>query len=266
MDHARQNEKMIAGLHPLLQPLCREHLRLMAEAGHPCAIKEGMRTFEYQASLYAKGRTKPGARVTNAPAGRSNHNYGCAYDIVPVALLATKDWSPASPVWKIVQSKGRSIAGLSSLYARVGWDLPHFELDIALTRDTRECLAIFKRGGMPAVWAAVTRQFNVKFPMSRATQEQLKSRTASSEAALNDAPELTYKDVARHVRADAVKSVALKAGARVAAPSATLWGMGVTGRVLLICVGLVVLGVGGYMIYRYWPAIRYLFVRAVKEG
>jgi peptidoglycan L-alanyl-D-glutamate endopeptidase CwlK len=47
-----------------------------------------MRTFAEQAALYAQGRTKPGKKVTNAPAGLSIHNYGLAFDIV---LLIDKD-------------------------------------------------------------------------------------------------------------------------------------------------------------------------------
>lgn len=39
---------------------------------------------EYQDSLYAQGRTKPGKIVTNARGGTSWHNYRCAVDVVPV--------------------------------------------------------------------------------------------------------------------------------------------------------------------------------------
>lgn len=47
-----------------------------------------LRTFKEQNDLYAIGRTVPGKKVTNAPGGKSYHNYGLAYDIV---LLVDKD-------------------------------------------------------------------------------------------------------------------------------------------------------------------------------
>ena len=39
-------------------------------------LTQGLRTIEYQNSLYAQGRTTKGAIVTNAKGGQSNHNYG----------------------------------------------------------------------------------------------------------------------------------------------------------------------------------------------
>ena len=47
-------------------------------------IAQGLRTFAEQDALYAQGRTKPGAKVTNAKGGQSIHNYGLAVDIYPV--------------------------------------------------------------------------------------------------------------------------------------------------------------------------------------
>ena len=41
---------------------------------------QGLRTWEEQAALYAKGRTTPGPKVTNAPPGESAHNFGLAVD------------------------------------------------------------------------------------------------------------------------------------------------------------------------------------------
>lgn len=46
---------------------------------HP-VIVQTLRTFEEQDALYQKGRTRPGAKVTNAKAGSSFHNYGLAID------------------------------------------------------------------------------------------------------------------------------------------------------------------------------------------
>jgi len=51
-------------------------------------IVQGFRSFEEQDVLYAQGRTKPGARVTNSKGGQSYHCYGLAIDF---ALLYDKD-------------------------------------------------------------------------------------------------------------------------------------------------------------------------------
>jgi peptidoglycan LD-endopeptidase CwlK len=53
-----------------------------------CRFSYTLRTFTEQDALFAQGRTKPGAKVTNARAGQSYHNYGLAVDVV---LLIDKD-------------------------------------------------------------------------------------------------------------------------------------------------------------------------------
>ena len=44
----------------------------------------GFRSFSDQAKLYALGRTESGKIVTNAKEGQSYHNYGLAFDWVPL--------------------------------------------------------------------------------------------------------------------------------------------------------------------------------------
>lgn len=41
----------------------------------------GHRTYADQDALYAKGRTAPGRKVTNARGGQSNHNFGLSMDV-----------------------------------------------------------------------------------------------------------------------------------------------------------------------------------------
>ena len=69
-------------LHPRLQPLAAELVRLCAAEGLPVLITETLRTVAEQEALYAKGRTMAGAIVTNAR-GRdyqSMHQWGVAFD------------------------------------------------------------------------------------------------------------------------------------------------------------------------------------------
>jgi peptidoglycan L-alanyl-D-glutamate endopeptidase CwlK len=70
----------------------------LAEAeGIEILITSTMRTFEEQAELFAIGRTKPGDIVTNAKAGESWHDFGLAFDVVPL-VNGKAVWD--SPFWK----------------------------------------------------------------------------------------------------------------------------------------------------------------------
>lgn len=76
-----------------------------AAAGIEIIVTSTYRDAASQDALYAQGRTAPGRIVTNARAGQSWHNYGLAFDVVP--LRAGK------PVW------GATGADLA-LWRRVG--------------------------------------------------------------------------------------------------------------------------------------------------
>lgn len=61
------------------------HFLMLAKAtaatlGCDYVLISGHRTWPEQDALFAKGRTKPGAKVTNARGGYSNHNFGIAAD------------------------------------------------------------------------------------------------------------------------------------------------------------------------------------------
>jgi peptidoglycan L-alanyl-D-glutamate endopeptidase CwlK len=119
----------------LLTPECRElALQLidnLARAGIKAIITSTLRDFEKQDALYAQGRTTPGHIVTNAKAGDSFHNYGVAFDIVPIiegrAFYDTQSIS-ARALWQKIGVAGKAL-GLewggdwSSLK-----DFPHFQL------------------------------------------------------------------------------------------------------------------------------------------
>lgn len=54
--------------------------KLCASLGPEWQPYQGYRDFDSQTRLYAQGRTSAGGIVTNAKAGESAHNYGCATD------------------------------------------------------------------------------------------------------------------------------------------------------------------------------------------
>jgi peptidoglycan L-alanyl-D-glutamate endopeptidase CwlK len=63
---------------------CQQFIEKCKEAGVDVIITSTYRDFESQNALYAQGRTKPGAKVTNAKAGESFHNFRVAFDFCPV--------------------------------------------------------------------------------------------------------------------------------------------------------------------------------------
>jgi peptidoglycan L-alanyl-D-glutamate endopeptidase CwlK len=77
----QRSERNIMTLHPKAQQAARKFLKRLQDAGINARIISGTRTYAEQDELYAKGRTKPGSKVTNAKGGQSNHNFGIAWDI-----------------------------------------------------------------------------------------------------------------------------------------------------------------------------------------
>jgi peptidoglycan L-alanyl-D-glutamate endopeptidase CwlK len=103
-----------------------------------------LRTISEQNALYAQGRTKSGAIVTNARGGQSYHNYGLAFDIVLLydldgnGTFEYASWDITDPNWKKVVS----------YFKEQGWthggdfksikDYPHFEKSFGYS--TRELM------------------------------------------------------------------------------------------------------------------------------
>lgn len=63
-----------------IEELMEQAQPILDAAGVRLEVISGLRSWQQQAALYAKGRTQPGRKVTNAPPGSSWHNYGLAVD------------------------------------------------------------------------------------------------------------------------------------------------------------------------------------------
>ena len=117
----------------LLHPKIRDEVKALiekAETLFPAKIAirvvQGLRTIKEQNALYAKGRTTPGPKVTNARGGSSYHNYGLAIDF---ALLYDTDGN--------------------GTYETLSWDtLKDFDKD--LVPDWKEIVKVFEDAGY--VW------------------------------------------------------------------------------------------------------------------
>jgi peptidoglycan LD-endopeptidase CwlK len=93
-----------------VRPQVDAFLAACSAAGVDVLVTCTLRSSEEQAQLYAQGRTSPGHIVTDAPAGRSAHNYGLALDVVPM-INGKPDWNGKDPVWQQLGELGHA-AGL----------------------------------------------------------------------------------------------------------------------------------------------------------
>lgn len=76
--------RKISDLHPEVATLCNLFIEHCHDEGIDVIITSTFRDIEAQNALYAQGRTAFGSRVTNAKGGESFHNYGLAFDFVPI--------------------------------------------------------------------------------------------------------------------------------------------------------------------------------------
>lgn len=63
-----------------IEELIEQAQPILTAADVRLEVISGLRSWQQQAALYARGRTQPGRKVTNAPPGSSWHNYGLAVD------------------------------------------------------------------------------------------------------------------------------------------------------------------------------------------
>ena len=131
----KRSEKSIATLLPEVRPIARALVHTAASTGIRIKIISGLRTYAEQDALFAKGRTRPGRRVTNARGGFSNHNFGIAFDI---GVFEGSRYLPESPKYNAVGTLG---VGLGLEWGG-NWksfvDAAHFQLRPAWALDMTE--------------------------------------------------------------------------------------------------------------------------------
>lgn len=125
------NSRKVEDLHPKVAELCRTFIDRCKNEGIDVLITSTYRDKESQDALYAQGRTKPGAKVTNAKAGQSWHNWRVAFDVVP--LVHGKAVWDDEALWRklgqIGQEVGLEWGGAWRSFA----DKPHFQYTGGLT-------------------------------------------------------------------------------------------------------------------------------------
>ena len=135
--------RRIEDLTPAVQQRAKALVNAAKDAGIDLLITSTYRSNEEQAALYAQGRTKPGAIVTNARPGDSYHNWRCAFDVVPLRN-GKPVWGTTGPdgdLWRKIGEMGEAVelewAGRWTGKLR---EMAHFQYTGGLT------LADFKAG------------------------------------------------------------------------------------------------------------------------
>lgn len=120
-----RSEANITTLLPEVQPLARALVQKAATNGIQIKVISGLRTYAEQDALYAKGRSEPGKKVTNAKGGYSNHNFGIAFDI---GVFSGNRYLGDAPQYKAVGALGMEL-GLEwgGSWTSIA-DQPHFQL------------------------------------------------------------------------------------------------------------------------------------------
>jgi peptidoglycan L-alanyl-D-glutamate endopeptidase CwlK len=130
-----RSETCIATLLPEVRPIVRSLVHKAAQSSIQIRIISGLRTPAEQDKLYARGRTMPGAKVTNARGGYSDHNFGIAFD---VGVFEGSKYLRASAKYQAVGALGTDLG----LEWGGNWkslvDQSHFQLRPAWARSLSE--------------------------------------------------------------------------------------------------------------------------------
>ncbi|HEY4431876.1 MAG TPA: M15 family metallopeptidase [Paenibacillus sp.] len=163
----------LTNLHPVVRSAATALIEHCYKLNIPILITQGLRTIAEQDALYAQGRTKPGAIVTNARGGYSYHNFGLAVDF---ALLLPNG---SSVSWDMrLDRNNNQIADWQEVVKEAkalgfewggDWtsfkDYPHFQMAFGLT------LTQLRAGGKPST-SAVEAAYKI---INRKAEEELKS-------------------------------------------------------------------------------------------
>lgn len=158
-------------IHPQLRKRLGQLAGGLVARGMQALITDGLRTFEEQHAIFLIGRRGiPGERkVTNADAGRSNHNYGLAVDLYPVingrvftdiphgATQAFRDLFRATQ--QAIVDEAERLGLTSGIHFTSLVDTPHVQLFGEDVLRPGRCLEIFRANDndLNAVWAEASR-------------------------------------------------------------------------------------------------------------
>ena len=119
--------RSLIDLTPETRVLADKFLADCAEASIDIVVTCTFRSFDEQDALYAKGRPAGGQIVTWARGGESPHNYGMAFDVVPIEN-GKPIWDASDPIWEVIGAIGTA-DGLDwgGNFPPGKKDVPHFQ-------------------------------------------------------------------------------------------------------------------------------------------
>ena len=122
-----RSAKVIETLLPEVRPYAIALIGKARAAGITIRLISGLRSYEEQEALYAKGRRgiDGEARVTNARGGYSNHNFGIAFDI---GVFEGTRYLTDSPKYKAVGPMGTDLGLEWGGNWKTIVDQPHYQL------------------------------------------------------------------------------------------------------------------------------------------
>ena len=123
-------EYKIETLHPKVRSKARQLINEADKNGLKLRITSAKRSYAEQDKLYAQGRTTNGEIVTNAKAGYSAHNFGTAFDVVPM-IDGDTDWDTKE--WDKIGLIGKSLGFTWGGDWNSIIDKPHFEMNFGNT-------------------------------------------------------------------------------------------------------------------------------------
>lgn len=121
LDFDSRSSKIIGELEPQAAQLALQLIEKANERGIKIRVISGLRTLKEQEDLYKKGRTIPGAIVTNSRV--SMHCTGLAFD---VGIFNNREYIPESSDYKVLGELGKSIGLIWGGIDNIP-DEPHFE-------------------------------------------------------------------------------------------------------------------------------------------
>lgn len=119
--------KKIDTLDPVFRLKAETLLAKLRQQGQVFLPVQGRRTIAEQNALYAKGRTAPGPRVTNARGGQSPHNFGLAVDLCPVAKNGSLWWQAPDTLWRFLADQAKAQGLVPGYYFKSIYDPSHVE-------------------------------------------------------------------------------------------------------------------------------------------
>jgi peptidoglycan LD-endopeptidase CwlK len=151
-------QRLADGIPALAIKVRAAHDKMLAAVGKGFRVAQCVRSYQDSDADYAKGRTAPGAKVTNAPGGYSWHNFGMAVDCYPFTVgdSGALDWNPSDQEFQqMVQfMKAEGLVWGGDWHSLK--DYPHFQLGNIPVSPGPTDRAAFTAGGMNRVWSLYT--------------------------------------------------------------------------------------------------------------